>query len=116
MGTLKNIVAAACLLLAMSVMQIASATYVPSAEEKEFAEHLGQQSFAKAVAWSQKGSLWVSVIHDAGTNADLYEQLAYGICADAKKFRLADFYIHIWDARAMVAGNLKRLTDRVRCE
>lgn len=116
MRTIKNIVVVGCFLLVILATHTASATYIPSAEEKNFAEHLSEQSFAKAVAWSQKGSLWVSVIRDAGTNSDLYEQLAYGICADAKKFKIIDFYIHIWDARAMMAGNMKRLTDRIHCE
>jgi hypothetical protein len=97
-------------------LQAVAANYTPTSSEQRFADYLSKQSFAKAVAWSQQGSLWVSVINSPGSSSSLYERLANGICSDGKGYGLNKFFVHIWDAQAMVAGNMKRLTDKVYCK
>ena len=106
------------LFLVWSIMswQSIAANYIPNPQEQKFADHIKNQSFVKAVEWSQQGSLWLSVINSPGTNASLYEQLSYGICNDGNQQGLNNFFVHIWDAQAMLAGKMKRLTDKVYCQ
>ena len=94
---------------------LAANSYVPTQKESEVAGLIRQAPYVVEVVWSQEGSLWISIVPGQGDTADDWAGVAYAVCSVLQSKGLQDAFVHLWDARAMAAGSLRRLTDRVHC-